>query len=150
MKIMKKNDGDIVWSGSYEELLVEHDRWLGISSDRRLAERRLKEIEGITMAKTGKDITMRFLISGNVGIWNGYCRECDFSTIEMKSFLDAADQASLHNLESGHEVVVAGNAGDDIEKIVDLLGTRIADACEQCKVVDDNWYFTFGLCNECR
>jgi len=100
--------------------------------------------------KTGKDITLRFLTSGNVGIWNGYCRECDFSTIEMESFLDASDQASLHMLESGHEVVVAGNAGDDLVLIGDLFGTRIVDACEQCGVVDDSCYFTFGLCNECR
>jgi len=33
---MKKNDGDIVWSGSYEELLDFHDRILGINPGRRL------------------------------------------------------------------------------------------------------------------
>ena len=104
--------------------------------------------------KSGKDLSIRFLQSGTIGIWKGYCRECDFTTIESESFLDTMDKMSLHHYDSGHEVIVAGNAGEIggelMMEMVDLFGTRISDACKQCGAEDEGEYFTSGLCDDCR
>ena len=104
--------------------------------------------------KSGKDLSIRFLQSGTIGIWKGYCRECDFTTIESESFLDTTDKLSLHHYDSRHEVIVAGNAGeiggDLMMEVTDLFGTRFSDACKQCGAEDEGEYFTSGLCDDCR
>ena len=104
--------------------------------------------------KSGKDLSLRFLQSGIVGIWKGYCRECDHTTSPSESFLETTDKMALHFDGSGHEVLVAGNAGEVggglMMEVTDLFGTRIADACKQCGAEDEYEYFTFGLCRGCR
>ena len=104
--------------------------------------------------KSGKDLSLRFLQSGTVGIWKGYCRECDYTTSPSESFLDTTDKMALHFDDSEHEVLVAGNAGEIggvlMMEVTDLFGTRITDACKQCGAEDEDEYFTFGLCSGCR
>jgi len=124
-----------------------HDEWWEV--------RELKEDwKDNLRQKTGKDLSLRFLVSGAVGNWKGYCRVCDYTTSSSELFLDTTDKITLHCADSGHEVLVAGNAGEAGEvlmlEVIDLFGTRIADACKQCDAEDDNEYFTFGLCSGCH
>jgi hypothetical protein len=105
--------------------------------------------------KTGKDLSLRFLVSGTVGNWKGYCRVCDYTTSSVTPdlFLDMTDKIVLHCADSGHEVLVAGNAGaelEDFEIVIKTLGIRITLPCKQCDAEDDNEYFTFGLCSGCH
>ena len=131
---------------SMEDSTENHNEWVV---------RELKEDwKGNLRQKTGKDLSLRFLGSGAVGNWKGYCRVCDYTTPSSESLLDTTDKLALHCADSGHEVLVAGNAGEAGEflmmEVIELFGTRITDACKQCDAEDDNEYFTFGLCSGCH
>jgi len=117
---------------------------------------RTQKFEEDLQRKSGKDVSIRFLESGTIGIWSGYCRECDYEAPSSESFLDTTDEMAFHNDNSGHEVLVAGNVGDAegdlmIEVIELLEEYGNADACKQCGMEesdDDN--LIFGLCRNCH
>ena len=144
-------DSDNDWEVKEIKLVIE-DSTDGINE----IDIRTQSLEEDLQRKSGKDVSIRFLESGVVGIWKGYCRECDYETPPTKSFLETTDKMAFHNDNSGHEVLVAGNAGEPegalMIKVLELLDEYgNTDACKQCDMEepdDDN--FIFGLCRSCH